>query len=134
MPKIILNTAEARYLAEIYRSLERSEKPTTGKLANTFKVRPASVVDVLNRLSRKQLVKRAGWGRFVLTPKGAEIAASIIRNHRVLETYFCRELEIPPDLACAEAAKIDYLVGKTVVDRLWARLDNPDKCIHGWPM
>jgi len=134
MPKTVINIVEARYLAEIYRHLERSQKPTTGTLANIFKVRPASAVDVLNRLSRKQLVRKAGWGKFVLTTKGVELASSIIRNHRVLETYFHRELDLPPDQACAEAAKIDLLVGKTVVDRLWGRLENPTKCIHGWPM
>ncbi|MEM4281859.1 MAG: metal-dependent transcriptional regulator [Candidatus Caldarchaeum sp.] len=132
MPKITLNPVEASYLREMYRVGENSLEISTGNLAKIFDVRPASVVDVMHRLARKQLVEKQGWGKIALSRKGLSLAARIIHNHRVLETYFNRGLGIGVEASCTEAAKIDYLIGDEVMRRLCEKISFPEQCIHGF--
>ncbi|MCS7129587.1 MAG: metal-dependent transcriptional regulator [Candidatus Caldarchaeum sp.] len=134
MPKININEVEKQYLQHIYRSLEDSVEVSTGSLADAFKVRPASAVDVLNRLAARGLIKRTGWGRFSLSQRGMKLASRIIHNHRVLETYFSRNLGLTEAEACREASKIDHLVGDAVVRQFCKILGHPSKCIHGRDM
>ncbi len=131
MPKTSLNQVETNYLREIYRAIERSSEVTTGWLAKTFNVRPASAVDVLNRLRNKRLVEKQGWGRIRLTRQGTILASQIIHNHRVLELYFNQGFGIPAEDACKEASKIDYLLGEIVIRKICEKLRFPDRCIHG---
>lgn len=131
MPKISLQQVETSYLLQLYRAHENQHTPTTGELAKTFAVKPASAIDVLNRLSEKKLVAKTGWGKFRLTPRGHALALRVIHNHRILETFFHRELGLEAGEACIEAGRIDYLIGDEVVKRLCQRLNNPATCIHG---
>ncbi|MEM1946964.1 MAG: metal-dependent transcriptional regulator [Candidatus Caldarchaeum sp.] len=132
MPKMTLNPVEASYLREMYRKGENSLEISTGDLAKIFDVRPASVVDVVHRLARKKLVEKQGWGKIALSKKGLSVAARIIHNHRVLETYFSRGLGLEVEDSCTEAAKIDYLIGDKVIRRLCEKLSFPEQCIHGF--
>lgn len=131
MPKLEINPVEAAYLREIYRAIEKGLDPSTTYLARIFRVRPASAFDVVERLVKKNLAERMGWGRFRLSTRGMNIAYTTIHNHRILETYFYNELGFSVNEACIEAAKIDYCIGQEVVTRLCSRLNYPEKCIHG---
>ncbi len=131
MPKN-LNQVEARYLSEIYRMTERHEELATGALASKFNVRPASVVDVLNRLMEKGLISRPGWGRIELTGSGRSVAMKIIHNHRILELYFRDRLGLQMNETCKQAQRIDYLIGDVVVSRMCEDLGYPTNCVHGF--
>lgn len=131
MPKIVLNPVETSYLKELYRARERNIETTTGYLAETFKVRPASAFDVISRLLEKNMVEKKGWGKFRLTPHGVAVATRIIHNHRILETFFNKELGLSPSEACFEASKIDDQIGEPVIRKMCFKLDFPTTCIHG---
>ncbi|MEM1992944.1 MAG: metal-dependent transcriptional regulator [Candidatus Caldarchaeum sp.] len=131
MPKVMLHHVETTYLKEFYRARERNIEVTTGYLARTFKVKPASAFDVVSKLLEKNMLEKAGWGKFKLTPSGVVVAARIIHNHRILETYFHRELGLSPSEACLHASKIDDQIGEPVIRRMCLKLDFPNTCIHG---
>ncbi|MDW8084548.1 MAG: metal-dependent transcriptional regulator [Candidatus Caldarchaeum sp.] len=131
MPKIELNKVETSYLKEIYRAVERNFEPSTGYMAKLFTVKPASAFDVLDRLVEKKMVERTGWGKFRLTSRGISLAARIMHNHRILETYFHKELGLGVADACSQAAKIDHQVGDLLVRKMCERLNFPKTCIHG---
>lgn len=126
-----MNHVEARYLSEIYRILERREIVATGVLAEMFRVKPSSVVDVVERLRRKGLIERPTWGRMILTRKGFVAASKIIHNHRVLELYFRDRLDLPPEETCSQALLIDYMIGDPVIKKMCEKLSYPTSCIHG---
>ncbi|MCS7110070.1 MAG: metal-dependent transcriptional regulator [Candidatus Caldarchaeum sp.] len=131
MPKTALNTVEVNYLKEIYRAQEKNIQPTTGYLADLFSVKPPSAFDVLNRLAEKKMLERTGWGKFVLTARGVATVSKIIHNHRILETYFYKELGLDLSEACLQAARIDQQVGEPLVKRMCEKLNFPTTCIHG---
>lgn len=131
MPKMELNSVETTYLQEMYRAHEGKTTITTGYFAKKFMVKPASAFDVIERLAKKKLVERTGWGKFRLTSRGLMVAARIIHNHRVLETYFSINLGLSPSDACLQASRIDYAIGDLVVRKMCMRLNYPSVCIHG---
>ena len=126
-----LNPVESRYMTGLYRLWESKGRLSTGVLASMFSVRPASVVDVLDRLEEKGLIERPRWGRIAFTRKGLATATKIIHNHRVLELYFRDRLGIPVSEACRQAGRIDHLVGDLVVRKMCEKLRYPERCIHG---
>ncbi|MEM2096100.1 MAG: metal-dependent transcriptional regulator [Candidatus Caldarchaeum sp.] len=131
MPKMELNSVETTYLQELYRTHEAKTLVSTGYFAKKFMVRPASAFDVIDRLVRKKLVERTGWGKFRLTSRGHMVAARIIHNHRIIETYFSTHLGLSPSDACQQASRIDYAIGDLVVKKMCMRLNYPSVCIHG---
>jgi len=131
VPKITVSLGERNYLATIYRTLEKKEEPSTGYLAKKLGVRDASVVDMVRRLERKKLIKQYARGKITLTNKGVKVAQKIIHNHRILELFFHKKLNLSKREACIEAHRIDHQIGDKVITRICTMLKNPDKCIHG---
>lgn len=127
-----LNKAEARYLKRIYEIIvENGNEVTSYDLAKYFGVKTPSSIDVLNRLQKKGLVSREVWGPVVLTDEGLRLAKELLHVHRVIECFFCNALGLPLDIACEEAAKVDYLISEEVVKRICKRMSRPVRCPHG---
>ena len=127
-----LNEVEAKYLKRIYEAVkEEGGIVTSYELAKHFGVRTPSSIDVLNRLQRKGLVIREAWGPVMLTEEGLKLAKMLLHVHRVMEYFFCESLGLPPDLACLEASKIDYLISDEVAKRICDRMNRPLLCPHG---
>lgn len=130
MPGMELSRLEGVYLVELHK-MRRGGRTGTRALAMKFGVRESSVVDVIKRLEDKKLLIREPWRSIVLTKRGEAIAMQLIHNHRVVETYLHRVLNLPADLACSEAQKLDGLLDRRTIVSMCRALNNPTKCIHG---
>lgn len=132
MPKSDLGGVEAAYLKEAYRLQELNRAPSVSVLAREFGVSMPSVVGVLRRLEARGFVKRIPWKTPRLTASGLTRAERIIHDHRILEVYFGDVLGLDADDACAEASKIDYLVGSRTIGKMCGALHRPARCLHGF--
>ena len=132
MPKSDVSGIEAAYLKEAYRMKESGRLPSVSALAHEFGVTMPSVIDVLRKLERKGLVRRTPWKAPTLTKEGLAEARRISHSHRVLEVYYGEALGLDRAYACAEASKIDYLVGTKAVERMCDTLHHPAHCLHGF--
>jgi DtxR family Mn-dependent transcriptional regulator len=132
MPKFVLSPVEAAYLKELYRLREMKQEPLVSVIAGTFHVSMPSVIDVLQKLEKQGLVKRTPWRAPRLTRSGLALARQIIHSHRIIEVYYGDVFGLEDEYACAEASKIDYLVGATTVQKMCAALDRPAHCLHGF--
>lgn len=127
-----VNRAEAMYLKRIYEvSVEKGDEVTSYGLAKHFGVKTPSSIDVLNRLQRKGLVSRKVWGPVILTEMGIRLARELLHVHRLVECFLCDTLDLPLDVACREAAKLDHLISDEVVRRICERMSRPSRCPHG---
>ena len=131
MPKSDPTAIEAAYLKQAYRMRESGRLPAVTLLAHEFGVTLPSVIDVLRKLERKGLVKRTPWKAPSLTRAGLAEARRIIHSHRVLEVYYAEALGLDDTYACAEASKVDYLMGASAVERMCDSLHRPARCLHG---
>lgn len=126
---------EARYIKIIYQEIfEKNERVTSGVIAKIVKVRTPTVTEALKKMEKKRLLKLGKHGEVELTKKGVAVAERIIRNHRILETYFVRVLGLDLAYACKECSNIDYLISEELQEKFSRALGNPCKCPHGKPI
>lgn len=80
---------------------------------------------------------RASQGRvdaLRLTPKGLELAISMVRRHRLVETFLHRALGVPLERVHADAEKIEHAISDDIAQRLADFLGNPATDPHGHPI
>ena len=110
---------------------ESGREPSVSVLAHEFGVTMPSVIDVLRKLECQGFVRRTPWQAPTLTKEGLAEARRIIHSHRVLEVYYGEALGLDEAYACAEASKIDYLIGANAVERMCDTLHHTAHSLHG---
>ena len=125
---LFVGTAEAEhtemYLKAIWHIKEKGDDVKISTIAKRLNVRQPSVVQMLKKLSQRELVKynKAGVS---LTESGEKIAASMIRNSRLLEVLMASALKIDIDeeMVCG----IEHHMNKQFTEALCVMLQCPSK-------
>lgn len=105
-------------------------------LARSLDVSRASVSKARRVLEAAGFV-RAPQGRvdaLRLTPKGLELAISMVRRHRLVETFLHQALGVPLERVHADAEKIEHSISDDIAQRLADFLGNPSTDPHGHPI
>jgi DtxR family transcriptional regulator, Mn-dependent transcriptional regulator len=122
------------YLKHIFR-LEQTESPvTTSALAESMKVAPSTVTDMLKRLSREGLINYVPYHGITLTPAGEKQAVKAIRRHRIVERFLTDMLGFEWHEAHEEALLFESDISDEVEQRLYSALNRPKVCPHGYPI
>ena len=137
MPKIIamLSQAEENYLKEIYALGEEThELLSTNSIAKKMKTKASSATDMLQKLSNKGLVNYTKYKGARLSRKGETIAMTIVRKHRLWETFLVEKLGYNWDEVHDIAEQLEHIQSKTLTNRLDAFLEYPTRDPHGHPI
>jgi DtxR family transcriptional regulator, Mn-dependent transcriptional regulator len=129
-----LTRAEVAYLQTMYRLNESDDIASVSVLAKKFDVRPPTTIEILRKLQAKGLVIQKPWKVPELSSRGMALAESVIHQHRIIELYLNTTLGLNSQTSCDEATKIDYLLDKTVIEKMCKALNRPTKCLHGNPI
>jgi DtxR family Mn-dependent transcriptional regulator len=122
------------YLKHVFR-LEQEESPvTTSALAESMKVAPSTVTDMLKRLDQKGLINYVPYHGITLTPAGEQQAVKAIRRHRIVERFLTDMLGFEWHEAHEEALFFESDVSEEVEQRLYSALNRPKVCPHGYPI
>lgn len=122
------------YLKNIYRLQQNEEKVTTSSLASTLKISPASVSEMVSKLSAKGLIKNKPYYGFLLTAKGEKEAISLVRKHRMLEVFLQQNLGYSWGEVHDEAEKLEHVVSDKFINLLEKHLGFPKFDPHGDPI
>ena len=82
------------YLEVMYKLSPNGEMVSTSQISENLKIAPASVTQMLKKLSKKGYVKYSPYKGAVLTEEGLKIAKKVTRKHRLLERFLCDILKI----------------------------------------
>jgi DtxR family transcriptional regulator, Mn-dependent transcriptional regulator len=129
-----ISPSEVAYLKMLHRMNERNETTSVSALAQKFRVKLPSAIEILSKLEKKGLVIRKPWKVPQLSKRGAILSEQVMHQHRVLENYLNAKLGMSLDTSCEEASKVDYLVGSDVIERMCKALNRPSRCLHGFPI
>ncbi len=67
-----------------------------------------------------------------LTPRGRELASSIIRRHRLAERLFTDSLAMSSEAEIEQqACKFEHILSPEATDRICTFLQHPKTCPHG---
>jgi DtxR family Mn-dependent transcriptional regulator len=132
---MIQTLSEENYLKAIY----HLEKQGNGKVSATaisdeLTNNPASVIDMLKKLSEKKLIQYDKRKGAVLTANGHKIAVLIVRRHRLWEVFLNDKLGYSWDEVHDIAEQLEHIRDYDLPDRLEKFLGFPQFDPHGDPI
>jgi DtxR family Mn-dependent transcriptional regulator len=107
---------------------------SNGKTVNTteisrhFKIAPASVTEMLQKLAEKGYINYSPYHGSTLTPKGLQIAEKVTRKHRLLEKFLYDVLRIGKDHIHKQACEMEHALSDEAEESLCRLMNHPDKC------
>jgi DtxR family transcriptional regulator, Mn-dependent transcriptional regulator len=123
------------YVKVIYSFTEWQDKPiTSSQLAQRLGVANSSVSEMVRKLKDQGLVDHQPYSAITLTADGVRLALSMVRRHRLIETYLVRKLGYSWDEVHDEAELLEHAVSDTFIERMAAKLGNPTRDPHGDPI
>jgi DtxR family Mn-dependent transcriptional regulator len=123
------------YVKVIYGFTEWQDKPiTSSQLAQRLGVANSSVSEMVRKLKDQGLVDHKPYSAITLTAAGIRLALSMVRRHRLIETYLVQELGYRWDEVHDEAELLEHAVSDTFIERMAAKLGDPQRDPHGDPI
>jgi DtxR family transcriptional regulator, Mn-dependent transcriptional regulator len=130
-----LTTVAQDYLKVIWNAQEWSrEKVSTKMLAERMGVSASTASESIRKLADQGLVNHEKYGAVSLTDRGRRAAVSVVRRHRLLETFLVQELGYRWDEVHDEAEVLEHAVSDMMMARIDAKLGHPRRDPHGDPI
>jgi DtxR family Mn-dependent transcriptional regulator len=130
----VISRAMEDYLKAIYQLAAGDSPVTTSRVAAAMSCRPASVTNMVQRLSDLKLVEYQRYKGVRLTAAGIRIALEIIRHHRLLELYLSEVLGYTWDKVHEEAEVLEHVISEEFEEKIDQALGYPRKDPHGDPI
>ena len=104
------------------------------QLADKLNVIPATVTEAVKKLhDLKYVIYEKSYGTR-LTSLGSKTALSIVRRHRIWETYLANELGFGWDEVHEIAEELEHIKNDKLIKKLSEKLGNPSFDPHGDPI
>ena len=131
----MITLSEENYLKAILTlSLLSLEKVSTNSIASEIGTTAASVSDMLKKLLEKKLINYEKYKGVSLTNKGKELATTIIRKHRLWETFLVDCLNFDWSEVHIVAEQLEHIQSEKLIDKLDKFLEYPEFDPHGEPI
>ena len=131
----MITLVEENYLKAILAiSLNTNNKVSTNAIANEIGSSAASVSDMLRKLQKKRLVIYKKYKGVKLSEIGTKKAVSILRKHRLWETFLVNSLEFNWGEVHEVAEQLEHIKSEKLVNKLAAFLNHPQFDPHGEPI
>lgn len=132
---IMLSLTEENYLKAVYRLSDHGRNTvSTNTLSDHLKTKPASVSDMLKKLSAKELIDYERYQGVNISDKGKTAALEIIRKHRLWEVFLVEKLNFHWNEVHEVAEQLEHIKSPLLIQRLDEFLGFPKKDPHGAPI
>lgn len=130
-----LSESAQNHLKVIWSLQEWSNEPvTTSTIAARAGLRQSTVSGAVSKLADRGLVEHEPYGAVRLTARGRRMALTMVRRHRLIETFLVSTLGYGWDEVHDEAERLEHAVSDLLVDRIDALLGHPGRDPHGDPI
>ncbi|MGQ3383688.1 metal-dependent transcriptional regulator [Glutamicibacter sp. TV12E] len=130
-----LSDSAQNYLKIIYGLNEWSNEPVTASvIATKAGMKLSTVSGALSKLRQQGLLDHAPYGAVTLTELGRGYAMTMVRRHRLIETFLVQMLGYRWDQVHDEAEKLEHAVSDFMVARVDELLGHPTRDPHGDPI
>ena len=131
----MITLSEENYLKAILTlSLLSLEKVSTNSIASEIGTTAASVSDMLKKLLEKKLINYEKYKGVSLTNKGRVLATTIIRKHRLWETFLVDCLNFDWSEVHIVAEQLEHIQSEKLIYKLDKFLEYPEFDPHGEPI
>lgn len=122
------------YLETILEIEEEGIRPMRARLVERLGVSAPAVSETVGRLVDHGYAELLDDRSLRLTPKGREIATSVMRRHRLAERLLTDVIGLEWEKVHKEAARWEHAISADVEEKLVLLLGDPATCPHGNPI
>jgi DtxR family Mn-dependent transcriptional regulator len=131
----MLSYTEENYLKAIFQLQEDSKgKISTNSIAERLNTTPATVTDMIRKLSLKKMINYEKYHGVSLTSMGKKKAVTVIRKHRLWELFLVEKLGFNWDEVHEIAEQLEHIQSDVLVQKLYHYLGEPKTDPHGDPI
>ena len=116
------------YLKAVYGLSKNGDLVSTNEISQKLDVAPASVTEMLKKLSQEEYIKYSPYHGSTLTEKGLKEAQHVTRKHRLLEKFLSDVLHIGKDKVHVQACQMEHDLSDEAEESLCRLLKHPDTC------
>lgn len=116
------------YLETIYDLTRERETAKTSDIAEKLGVAPASVTEMLKKLSAEGFIEHKPYYGSTLTRKGLKLASKVKRKHRLLERFLYDFLGIKKERVHEQACRMEHTLSDEAAEALDRVMDYPKEC------
>jgi len=118
--------------------LEQQNDPealvSMGQIAAALKVAPGTVTAMVKALADSGLLTYEPYSGVRLTPSGRQLAAHVLRRHRLIELFLVKVMGMDWSEVHIEAEELEHAVSERLVERMDEMLGYPSSDPHGDPI
>ncbi|MFM7616606.1 MAG: metal-dependent transcriptional regulator [Actinomycetes bacterium] len=129
-----LHDTTEEYLETILELEEEGVLPIRARLVERLGVSAPSVSETVNRLVDAGYTELLDDRSLRLTPKGRELATTVVRRHRLAERLLVDVIGLEWEKVHKEAARWEHAISADVEEKLVVLLGDPATCPHGNPI
>jgi DtxR family Mn-dependent transcriptional regulator len=129
-----LSESTQMYLINILRLAKDGEPVPLSQLAAALDVSPISANQMCRKLQDEGLVTYLPYKGVSITPPGQQIAARILRRHRLWEVFLVEQLHMHWEEAHDAACRMEHTTPDEVIERLDLFLEHPQVNPEGEPI
>jgi DtxR family transcriptional regulator, Mn-dependent transcriptional regulator len=106
----------------------------TGQIATALSVAPGTVTGMVKTLADSGLVTYEPYSGVRLTDHGRQLAAHVLRRHRLVELFLVQVMGMDWSEVHAEAELLEHAVSDRLIERMDEMLGHPSVDPHGDPI
>ena len=122
------------YLEAILEIEEEGTVPIRARLVERLGLSAPAVSETVNRLVDHGYAELLDDRSLRLTPKGREVATSVVRRHRLAERLLVDVIGLEWEKVHREADRWEHAISADVEEKLVLLLGDPGTCPHGNPI
>ncbi len=126
-----LSHTQQDYIKTIWRIEKKDQFAKMKLIAEQVGVKPPTVSAMIRQLENMALITYTKKTGASLTKDGKREAERIIRNHRLIETFLKKVLNLEEPLLHSEAEKLEHVISDHVIARIDEYLGYPSTDPHG---
>ncbi len=131
----MISLTEENYLKAIYHLSEAGKKEVlTNELAEAMHTKAASATDMIKKLAAKDYLSYEKYHGVNITQQGRALALSVIRKHRLWETFLVQTLGFKWDEVHEVAEQLEHIQSPLLIEKLDKLLGFPKVDPHGDPI
>ena len=133
MQSVTLSESIEMYLKSLA-ELRADEPVAIARLAERVGVTQVSANEMVRRLVEQTFVSHLPYKGVLLTPKGEQVAYSVIRRQKLWECFLSQHLHIAWPQLYELACDLEHATAPQVTEALDIFLGHPQTCPHGHPI
>ncbi|HXO18372.1 MAG TPA: metal-dependent transcriptional regulator [Thermoanaerobaculia bacterium] len=107
---------------------------TMGQISSALAVAPGTVTAMMKTLADSGLVSYEPYSGVLLTPHGKQLAAHVLRRHRLVELFLVKVMGMDWSDVHPEAELLEHAVSDRLIERMDEMLGHPSVDPHGDPI